>query len=143
MFKYIKSSKPVDFLSLSDGGWNNIFFALDDFIGHELKSETVKSSKCIFDEYTLDDDKNAKYIEIQVPGFSKNEIEVTIEEGVLNVQTHQSEKTFSNLTLEDVSFTKKLENPDTIVTADCSCGILRLRLETPENKDAVKKIEIL
>lgn len=143
MFNYIKSAKPVDFLNLSDDDWNNIFFVLDDFLGHKSKHETPKCTKCAYNEYTLDDDKNTKYIEIQVPGFSKDEIDVTIEEGVLKVKAHQAEKTFSNTTLEDISFTKKLENPDIIVTAECTCGILRLRLEIPEKKENIKKIEIL
>lgn len=109
----------------------------------DVKLNFYNTANCAYDEYTLDDDKNAKYIEIAVPGFSSKEITVEIDENVLKVTAHQGETTFSFLTRDDITYTKILENPDVNVTAECANGILRLRLETPEKKDTSRKIEVI
>lgn len=109
----------------------------------DVKLNFYNTPNCAYDEYTLDDEKNAKYIEIAVPGFSSKEVTVEIDDNILKVTAHQGEETFSDLTREDITFTKILENPDVNVTAECANGILRLRLENPEKKETSRKIDVI
>ena len=109
----------------------------------DAKLNFYNTANCAYDEYVLDDDKNAKYIEIAVPGFSSKEITVEVEDDILKVTAHQGETTFSFLTRDDITFTKILDNPDVNVTAECANGILRLRLVNPEKKDTSRKIEVI
>lgn len=109
----------------------------------DVKLNFYNTTNCAYDEYTLDDEKNAKYIEIAVPGFSSKEVTVEIDDNILKVTAHQGEETFSDLTREDITFTKILENPDVNVTAECANGILRLRLENPEKKETSRKIDVI
>ena len=135
MFNYVKTYNT-----------DNLFDIFKD-VDAILKSNTDAFSKtlntCTYDDYTVENDKGAKYVEIPVVGFAKDEITITVDEDVLKVVAHQGEDTFSDLERPDITFTRKLDSADTKVTAEYQNGLLRLRFAEPEKKDTSRKVEII
>lgn len=94
-------------------------------------------------------DDNRYMIELAVAGFSKDEIDITITEGVLAIKGNKQEKQPSGEYLYrgigTRAFTKTIKVADTVEVrgAEYSDGILRIALEkiVPEQKKP-RKIEI-
>lgn len=88
-------------------------------------------------------------VELAVAGFSKNEIEITSEDGTLTIKGEKKEKdievTYLHRGIGTRSFTKQLTIADTVEVkgAEFENGILRIGLENviPEHKKP-RKIEI-
>ena len=88
-------------------------------------------------------------VELAVAGFSKNEIEITAEDGTLTIKGEKKEKdievTYLHHGIGTRSFTKQLTIADTVEVrgAEFKDGILRVGLENiiPEHKKP-RKIEI-
>lgn len=88
-------------------------------------------------------------VELAVAGFSKNEIEITSEDGTLTIKGEKKEKdievTYLHRGIGTRSFTKQLTIADTVEVkgAEFEDGILRIGLENviPEHKKP-RKIEI-
>jgi molecular chaperone IbpA len=95
----------------------------------------------------LDDSRYV--VELAVAGFSKDEIEITVEDGTLTVKGDKKEKdtdvTYLHRGIGTRSFTKTLTVADTIEVkgAEFKDGILRIGLENiiPEHKKP-RKIDI-
>ncbi len=95
----------------------------------------------------LDDSRYV--VELAVAGFSKNEIDITVEDGTLTVKGEKEEKEsnvqYLHKGIGTRSFTKTLTVADTIEVkgAEFKDGILRIGLENviPEHKKP-RKIEI-
>lgn len=120
----------------------SIFDELEDMFD-ELKTfnRADTSRGGYYHSYTLDGDK-AFYVEIFVPGFSKDEITINIDDEILTVVAHQADETFSNVSLNDIKYVRKLPSVNTEVTAECNCGILRLKFVEPEKKTNARKVDI-
>ena len=94
-------------------------------------------------------DESRYVVELAVAGFSKDEIEITVEEGTLIVKGEKQEKEtdvqYLHKGIGTRSFTKTLTIADTIEVkgAEFKDGILRIGLENviPEHKKP-RKIEI-
>ena len=94
-------------------------------------------------------DDSRYIVELAVAGFSKDEIEISVEDGTLNVKGEKKEKEtdiqYIHRGIGTRSFTKTLTVADTIEVrgAEFKDGILRIGLENiiPEHKKP-RKIEI-
>ncbi len=94
-------------------------------------------------------DESRYVVELAVAGFSKNEIEISVEDGTLTVKGEKKEKEtevqYIHRGIGTRSFTKTLTIADTIEVkgAEFKDGILRIGLENiiPEHKKP-RKIEI-
>jgi molecular chaperone IbpA len=94
-------------------------------------------------------DDSRYIVELAVAGFSKDEIEISVEDGTLNVKGEKKEKEtdiqYIHRGIGTRSFTKTLTIADTIEVkgAEFKDGILRIGLENivPEHKKP-RKIEI-
>ena len=94
-------------------------------------------------------DESHYVVELAVAGFSKSEIEITVENGNLTIKGEKKEKdtevTYLHRGIGTRSFTKTLTVADTIEVkgAEFKDGILRIGLENivPEHKKP-RKIEI-
>ena len=91
---------------------------------------------------------NRYYIEIAVAGFTKNEIDIQVQEGNLTIKGEKNDKDESNYLHRGIgtrSFTKVITIADTIEVkgAEIKDGILRVGLENiiPEHKKP-RKVEI-
>jgi molecular chaperone IbpA len=91
---------------------------------------------------------NRYYIEIAVAGFTKNEIDIQVQEGNLIIKgekKHKEEVTYLHQGIGNRSFTKVITLADTIEVkgADIKDGILCIELENiiPEHKKP-RKVEI-
>lgn len=98
----------------------------------------------------IHEDENFIYVEAELPGFKKNEIEVTLENGVLNIQaqrgTETKNKGESHLT--ERRFTRvarAFSLPNTVdeskVDANLADGLLTLKLHKREEVKP-RKIEV-
>ncbi len=95
------------------------------------------------------EDENAVYVDAEVPGFKKDQINVTLEQGVLTIdaerkaedtqgQKHLTERRFTRLSR---SFSLPTTVDESKVNATLQDGVLHLTIEkTPEVKP--RKIEI-
>lgn len=101
------------------------------------------------------DKENHFEIELAIPGFSKEEIDITVENDILSVSASKSDKNieekenYSRKEFNYSSFERKLQIPSTVdqeqeVSANYQDGILKLMLH--KNKEAnapqARKIEI-
>lgn len=135
MFNYVKTYNTDNLF--------DIFKDVDAILKGNSDTLSKTLNNCTYDDYTIKEDKGAKYVEIPVAGFSKDEITITVDEGILKVVAHQGEDTFSDLERPDITFTRKLDSADTKVTAEYQNGLLRLRFAEPEKKDTSRKVEII
>jgi molecular chaperone IbpA len=95
-------------------------------------------------------DENKYVIEMAVAGFARQDIEITIDDGILTIkgQINNAEEDKSNYIFKGIAdrvFTRKFTLADTVVVknADMLNGMLKIWLErfVPENKKP-KKVEI-
>ncbi|WNH07801.1 Hsp20/alpha crystallin family protein [Thalassobellus suaedae] len=153
LVKFRNKRRPLETLTTRD------FFNADDFLGNRFWNSSLflddfwngKSNEPALNIIEEDDKFE---IELSAPGFSKNDFEVTVDNGYLNIS---AEKTDSKKEKEDNytrkefsynSFEKRLLLPDSVKEEDVKAkykdGILRFNLtkkeEAKQNKP--KKIEI-
>ena len=114
-----------------------------------LASDVSKVSSSFPPHNIIKLDESRYVVELAVAGFSKDEIEITVEDGTLTVKGEKKEKdtdvTYLHRGIGTRSFTKTLTVADTIEVrgAEFKDGILRIGLENiiPEHKKP-RKVEI-
>lgn len=120
-----------------------------DDVERLLASDVAKVSSSFPPHNILKLDESRYVVELAVAGFSKDEIEITVEDGSLTVKGERKEKDadvqYLHRGIGTRSFTKTLTVADTIEVkgAEFKDGILRIGLENivPEHKKP-RKIEI-
>ena len=120
-----------------------------DDVERLLASDVAKVSSSFPPHNILKLDESRYVVELAVAGFSKDEIEITVEDGTLTVKGDKKEKdtdvTYLHRGIGTRSFTKTLTVADTIEVkgAEFKDGILRIGLENiiPEHKKP-RKVEI-
>ena len=120
-----------------------------DDVERLLASDVAKVSSSFPPHNILKLDESRYVVELAVAGFSKDEIEITVENGSLTVKGERKEKDadvqYLHRGIGTRSFTKTLTVADTIEVkgAEFKDGILRIGLENivPEHKKP-RKIEI-
>ena len=120
-----------------------------DDVERLLASDVAKVSSSFPPHNILKLDESRYVVELAVAGFSKDEIEITVEDGTLTVKGDKKEKDtdvqYLHRGIGTRSFTKTLTVADTIEVkgAEFKDGILRIGLENivPEHKKP-RKIEI-
>jgi molecular chaperone IbpA len=114
-----------------------------------LASDVAKVSSSFPPHNIIKLDESRYVVELAVAGFSKDEIDITVEDGSLTVKGEKKEKdtdvTYLHRGIGTRSFTKTLTVADTIEVkgAEFKDGILRIGLENiiPEHKKP-RKVEI-
>jgi molecular chaperone IbpA len=124
-----------------------------DDVERLLASDVAKVSSSFPPHNIIKLDESRYVVELAVAGFSKDEIEITVEDGTLKIKGAKIEKdpepwrtqTYLHHGIGTRSFTKTLAVADTIEVkgAEFKDGILRIGLENiiPEHKKP-RKIEI-
>ena len=120
-----------------------------DDVERLLASDVAKVSSSFPPHNILKLDESRYVVELAVAGFSKDEIEITVEDGTLTVKGDKKEKDadvqYLHRGIGTRSFTKTLTVADTIEVkgAEFKDGILRIGLENiiPEHKKP-RKVEI-
>ena len=120
-----------------------------DDVERLLKADIQKTTTSFPPHNILKLDENRYVVELAVAGFSKDEIEVTAEDGTLTIKGDRKEKdsnvTYLHRGIGTRSFTKTLTIAETIEVrgAEFKDGILRIGLENviPDHKKP-RKIEI-
>jgi molecular chaperone IbpA len=120
-----------------------------DDVERLLASDVAKVSSSFPPHNILKLDESRYVVELAVAGFSKSEIEITVEDGTLTVKGEKKDKDteaqYLHRGIGTRSFTKTLTVADTIEVkgAEFKDGILRIGLENivPEHKKP-RKIEI-
>jgi len=113
-----------------------------DDVERLLASDVAKVSSSFPPHNILKLDESHYVVELAVAGFSKSEIEITVENGNLTIKGEKKEKdtevTYLHRGIGTRSFTKTLTVADTIEVkgAEFKDGILRIGLENivPEHK---------
>jgi molecular chaperone IbpA len=114
-----------------------------------LASDVAKVSTSFPPHNIIKLDDSRYIVELAIAGFSKNEIEISVEDGTLTVKGEKQEKEtgvqYLHKGIGTRSFTKSLTIADTVEVkgAEFKDGILRIGLENviPEHKKP-RKIEI-
>jgi molecular chaperone IbpA len=114
-----------------------------------LASDVAKVSTSFPPHNIIKLDESRYVVELAIAGFSKNEIEISVEDGTLTVKGDKQEKEtgvqYLHKGIGTRSFTKSLTIADTVEVkgAEFKDGILRIGLENviPEHKKP-RKIEI-
>ena len=120
-----------------------------DDVERLLASDVAKVSSSFPPHNILKLDESRYVVELAIAGFSKDEIEITVEDGTLTVRGDKKEKDtdvqYLHRGIGTRSFTKTLTVADTIEVkgAEFKDGILRIGLENiiPEHKKP-RKVEI-
>ena len=120
-----------------------------DDVERLLASDVAKVSSSFPPHNILKLDESRYVVELAIAGFSKDEIEITVEDGTLTVKGDKKEKDtdvqYLHRGIGTRSFTKTLTVADTIEVkgAEFKDGILRIGLENiiPEHKKP-RKVEI-
>jgi molecular chaperone IbpA len=120
-----------------------------DDVERLLASDVAKVSTSFPPHNILKLDESHYVVELAVAGFSKSEIEITVEDGTLTIKGEKKDKDaeiqYLHRGIGTRSFTKTLTVADTIEVkgAEFKDGILRIGLENiiPEHKKP-RKIEI-
>jgi molecular chaperone IbpA len=120
-----------------------------DDVERLLASDVAKVSTSFPPHNIIKLDESRYVVELAIAGFSKDEIDITVEDGSLVVKGERKEKdtevTYLHRGIGTRSFTKTLTVADTIEVkgAEFKDGILRIGLENiiPEHKKP-RKIEI-
>jgi HSP20 family protein len=127
------------------------FFDMDKFV-----SDNLLFKKDLFPAINVVEKEDNYEVEVAVPGFSKKDFTITIDDGMLNIsaekEVKKSEKTdnFIHKEFSHKSFIRSLllpdnVNKDTKLKAHYNDGILRLLLRKIESKELhhVKVIEVV
>lgn len=126
---------------------NRNFPWYDDGISNWMDFDDFYTMKSNVPEMNVKNHKNDFEIEMAVPGFSKEEIKVSIEDDMLHVSAEKSKETeekdddYSLREFSHSSFERKLKLPPNIkkdakIKATCKNGILKLHL--PKDKALAK-----
>ena len=126
---------------------NRNFPWFDDGISNWMDFDDFYTTKSNIPEMNVKIHKKDLEIEMAVPGFSKDEIEVSIENDILHVKAEKSKESeekdddYSVKEFSHSSFERKLQLPpiikqDAKVKATCKNGILKLHL--PKDKALAK-----
>lgn len=126
-------------------GFDRFFSEAERLLNHEARA--VNNSFPPHNIIKLDD--NRYLVELAVAGFSKDEIQISIEDNILSIKGEKKDKdtevTYIHRGIGTRSFTKTLTVADTVEVkgAEFKDGILRIGLENiiPEHKKP-RKIEI-
>jgi molecular chaperone IbpA len=120
-------------------GFENFIRDVEKLLDNDVKSHAHNS----FPPHNIIKVDDSHYVvELAVAGFSKDEIEITVEDGTLSIKGNQANKedktTYLHRGIGMRSFTKNLTIADTIEVrgAEFKDGILRVGLENiiPEHK---------
>ena len=124
-------------------GFEQLFNELDKLVG---KGQTVQSSFPPHNIIKIDDNKYV--VEMAVAGFSKDEIDIQLDEGNLVIRGEKKDKDEANYVYRGIaarSFTKSIRLTDTMEVrgAEFKDGILKVGLENviPDHKKP-RKIKI-
>jgi molecular chaperone IbpA len=124
-------------------GFEQLFNELDKLVG---KGQTVQSSFPPHNIIKIDDNKYV--VEMAVAGFSKDEIDIQLDEGNLVIRGEKKDKDEANYVYRGIaarSFTKSIRLNDTMEVrgAEFKDGILKVGLENviPDHKKP-RKIKI-
>lgn len=120
-----------------------------DDVERLLSSDIQKATTSFPPHNILKLDESRYVVELAVAGFTKDEIEITVQDGTLTIkgekQDKETEATYLHRGIGTRSFTKSLTVADTIEVkgAEFKDGILKIGLENiiPEHKKP-RKIEI-
>lgn len=127
----------------------DLFFGFDDVFNALINPESWVNSKQSYPPYNvIKKDENHYLIEIAVAGFNSNEINLTLEKGILTVSGEQCDKAVSDYIHKGIStrnFKRSFRLADTIevIGADVVDGLLLIALENkvPE-EEKPKTIEL-
>ena len=153
LVKFRNRRRPLEALTTRD------FFNADDFLGNRFWNSSsflddFWNGKSNEPALNILEEEDKFEIELAAPGFSKNDFEVNIDNGYLNIsaeKSHSEEKKEDNYTRKEFSynsFEKRLQLPDSVKEEDIKAkykdGILRFNLIKKEEAKLhkPKKIEI-
>jgi len=136
---------------LQNNDWDSLFdpFYTSPFSSKALSWRDVDSMRV--DAYRKD---NTTFIEADLPGFAKDDIDISVNEGVLTITAEKKEDTKSKDNQYIVSerkykrLTRSFSLPEDInveeVTASCKDGVLSVNLpHIHKEEKKAKKIEVL
>ena len=120
--------------------WNDPFRWMDQELGKILQTPGVKGSGKGFYPVDVHEDDNHLYVDAELPGFKKDEIEVTLEKGVLTLnaerqvtdsegEKHLTERHYTKVSR---SFSLPVEVNEAKVEANLEDGVLRITLHKAE-----------
>ena len=125
MFELIKSGNTIS--------------QFDSFVDEILNNRYMHSNEIYFS-----DDEKGYYIEIALPGFSKNDIEINVNEKFIEITSLKEKE--NNKTFWKKSFYKRIQIPKDVknndIHASLKNGILSLILHRMEKKTMNRTIEI-
>ncbi|MGJ8695936.1 MAG: Hsp20/alpha crystallin family protein [Verrucomicrobiaceae bacterium] len=113
---------------------NRIFGNLDDFLSQTLRSFGPSPATRAPGAYRYEDDE-AYRLRLEIPGFNKDEVTLSVTEDTLTVKAESKD--------QDLSYERSLSLPETVaqdgITAKLENGILELTFpktepETPETR---------
>jgi molecular chaperone IbpA len=139
-------------MTLSFGPLYNATLGFDRFFDdvERLLNSDIQKTTSTFPPHNIIKLDDSRYlVELAVAGFGKNEIEITVENGVLSIIGSKSSKdevgTYLHRGIGTRAFTKKITIADTVEVrgAEFKDGILRIGLENviPDHKKP-RKVEI-
>lgn len=122
--------------------------ALDDFWGQASTAPTATLTAPVADVYTEGEgDKQSLIVEAHLPNFNKDEVDVNVEEGMLEIRAEHKEKEEDKkkrryvLRESSASFYRRIGLPKNVdasrIKADFSDGVLKVRIpfkELPKSK---------
>lgn len=128
-------------------GWTNLtdFFDDDWFKNHLVNGGWIPAVNVV------DNDNNYE-IEVAVPGFKKEDFNVSIENGVLNIsgktekEEEEKKKNYTRKEFSSSSFSKHFTLPDNIeekVVAKYNDGVLKLTLNKLKGDASQKKAVVV
>jgi len=126
--------------------WNTLGRLMDDFFNESPADLGMIANLGSLDVH--EDDKNL-YVDAELPGFDKDQISLTLEDGVLNLQAERSEdkkeQQKKNYYVRERSYgrlARSIRLPVAVnedkVTAAFENGVLKISMEKREQKKACK-----
>ncbi|MGB8705129.1 MAG: Hsp20/alpha crystallin family protein [Gillisia sp.] len=125
---------------------------LTNWLDNDLFSDDFFTKPSDLPAMNVKEKDNAFEIELAVPGFSKKEIEVSLEDDVLHIraekrdETEEKDENFSRREFNYHSFERKLQMPPSVnkkeeIKATYKDGILNLKIaKSKEGKENHKKL---
>lgn len=143
------SIKPYRSNLLRDKRFDDFYSMIDSFFNDSFTPQTALSSST-FKVDISENDKEYK-VEAELPGFSKDEIEVNFEEGKLiisarkNEEENIEEKNYIHRERKTSEMTRRMFFKDVDeenLSAQLDGGVLEITIPKKENLNKSKKIEI-
>ncbi|MGO1580850.1 MAG: Hsp20/alpha crystallin family protein [Peptoniphilaceae bacterium] len=143
------SIKPYRSNLLRDKRFDDFYSMIDSFFNDSFTPQTALSSST-FKVDISENDKEYK-VEAELPGFSKDEIEVDFEEGKLiisarkNEEENIEEKNYIHRERKTSEMTRRMFFKDVDeenLSAQLDGGVLEITIPKKENLNKSKKIEI-